>query len=442
MHFSFDSAHPEAFRRHFAVITSPVRGHFDPLLVLAAAIQARGGRVTFIHVGDARAMLGHHPVGFHAVGGGNYPPGALAEYTRILGKASGPIGTMRMVCATARLCEMLCRELPNAIRDIGADMVLADVAEPAAALVARHLKTPFIGVITGLPLHPDPLVPPPYLSWQPDTSPTGLLRMRRAYAVTDTMMLPITAVLRKYATAWNLAGDPADVLSPLLNVAQCPPGLDYARTNASPPIAWCGPFRDVRAEAIDPPLSDGRPLVFCSLGTLQGGRIELFRAMSAACADVGARAVIAHCGLLTAAQIASLPGNPIVRAFWPQRALLRHVRAAIVHGGFNTALDCLVAGVPTVVVPIAFEQPGTAARLRAAGVAVVVPLRKLTRHSLKTALAQILDRGAYRQASQAFAACYANLGGADDAANQIMAASNLVSGSSWPKRPPARLAVQ
>lgn len=407
---------------HFAIVTSPVPGHFNPLTTLALALQDRGARVSFVHVGDAEKLLKGAPVGFRAVGTTDYPPGALRRYAARLGTASGLIGTMRMVVATARLCDMLCREAPAAIRAIGADVVIADVAEPAGALVARHLDLPFIGVIVGLPLHPDPIVPPAFLGWGQGRTRRELVLIRRAYRVTSTLMYPITRVLRRHARAWGLPGDPTDVLSPLLTVAQCPPGLDFTRTLPSPPTAWCGPFRSVIDEEAELPPRDGRPLIFCSLGTLQGGRYAMFRIVAAACAAIGARAIIAHCGLLTEAQVRSLPGDPVVRAFWPQRAVLREVQGAIVHGGFNTVLDALGAGVPMVALPIAFEQPGTSARLDAAGVAIVIPRRKLTQRRLQAALGRILHEPGFAAAAQGFADQLRDVDGATYAADRILAA--------------------
>jgi len=407
---------------HFAVITSPVRGHFNPLLALANALQERGCRVTFVHIADAEALTRGTSVDFRAVGARRYPAGALRRYCERLAAASGIVGTVRMVVATARLCNMLCLEAPAAIRALGADVVIADVAEPAGALIARHLGLRFVGMITGLPLHADPIVPPPFLGWPVDLSPRGIRHIRRAYRVTAALMSPITRVLRRHARSWSLPGDPGQVLSPILNVAQCPPGLDFQRSLPGPRIAWCGPFRSNESEQLDLPPGDGRPLVFCSLGTLQGGRYKIFHMIATVCAELGVRAVIAHCGLLTDAEVRALPGDPLVRAFWPQRAILGHVQAAIVHGGFNTALDALAAGVPMVVVPIAFEQPGTAARLYAAGAAVVVPRRRLTRGKLRAALARVLGEPSFKTAVGRFAGQLSGMDGAKEAADQILSA--------------------
>jgi UDP:flavonoid glycosyltransferase YjiC (YdhE family) len=148
----------------------------------------------------------------------------------------------------------------------------------------------------------------------------------------------------------------------------------------------------------------------------------MLRTIAAVCAQLGARAVIAHCGLLTEAQARSLPGDPLVRDFWPQQAVLARVQAAIVHGGFNTVLDALSAGVPMVVVPIAFEQPGTSARLKAAGAAIVVPRRRLTQRRLRVALDRILNDPAFAIAARRFADQLSGMDGAGDAADRILSA--------------------
>jgi len=94
----------------------------------------------------------------------------------------------------------------------------------------------------------------------------------------------------------------------------------------------------------------------------------------------------------------------------------------VIHGGFNTALDCLEAGVPMVVVPIAFEQPGTSARVRAAGAGVVIPYRNVTRRSVRAGLARILSDASYRRAAEGFASRLSEMNGADHAADRILAA--------------------
>ena len=148
----------------------------------------------------------------------------------------------------------------------------------------------------------------------------------------------------------------------------------------------------------------------------------MFAAMTAACAAVGARAVVAHGGGLSEAEVTSLPGRPLVRAFWSQTRILPKCSAAILHGGFNTVLDALAAGVPIVAVPLAFEQPATAARLKRIGAARIVSPAEADKGGLEAALRLVLSDPSYRHAANLLAAEIAGAGGAAEAAALVDAA--------------------
>jgi zeaxanthin glucosyltransferase len=144
--------------------------------------------------------------------------------------------------------------------------------------------------------------------------------------------------------------------------------------------------------------------------------------MTAACAAVGARAVVAHGGGLSDREAHSLPGSPLVRAFWSQTRILPQCSAAILHGGFNTVLDALAAGVPIVAVPLAFEQPATAARLKRIGAARVVSAAEAGKGGLEPALRLVLGDPQHRHAARLLATDMARAGGAAEAAAMVDAA--------------------
>lgn len=402
-----------AASRHIAVIAPPTPGHFNPLQALGLALVDHGHRVTMVHVAEAARFVTAPGIGFAGLPGSG--AGGLAGYLDRLADPTGMIGLTRMIRATAAMTGRLLDDAPDLLRAIGADAVIADSAEPAGALIARRIGVPHIASITGLPLFGEPDVPPPFLGWRYRADRIGRFRNRGGYAVADVLLRPITRVVRARRRAWRLEGDAA----PYLSVAQCPRGLDYPRSTASG-LTYGAPWRSAEGETVDLP-EDGRPLVFCSLGTLQGARRRLFAAMAQACATVGARAVIGHGGGLSAVEAAALPGDPLVRAFWPQRAVLRRCRAAVLHGGFNTVLDALAAGVPIVALPIAFEQPGTAARLVRIGVGRALSPRGLTADRLSVALADVMRNPGYGQAAARLAAEMGG-GGATRAAALVSAA--------------------
>lgn len=393
---------------HIAIVAPPVPGHYDPLRVLAAALERRGHRASFVHMPDAARLV--PGFGFEAVGARTHGPGALARYADILARASRPTGFLAMIRATAAITSMLRQELPDALRRMRADAVVADSTEPAGGLVARDVGLPWATSVTGLPLLREPAVPPPFVDWPYGDDPASLHRNRVGYRIADWLQRPIA---RAAGTA-----NPAASFSPDLQVAQCPPQLDFPRRALPPGFHYCGPWRAAAEAPPDLPAADGRPLIYCSLGSLQGDRPSRFAAMTEACARVGARALVATGGRLSDADAARLPGDPIVRAHWHQPSVLPHCRAAILHGGFNTVLDALAAGVPMLVAPIAFEQPGTAARVRHHGFGALLP-KRLTADRIASALRALLADEGMTGRARAVADQMRTLGGIEEAADRI-----------------------
>jgi len=409
--------------RHIAIIAPPTPGHFNPLQALGAAMTAHGHRVTIVHLAAAADYVTEPDVGFAAIDDGLAQAGravpSLTDYLARLADPTGAIGLTRMIRATAAMTAALLDGAPAVLRRIGVDAVIADSAEPAGALIAQHLGVPHVVSITGLPLLREPDVPPPFLGWRYRPDAIGRFRNGGGYFVSDLLLRPIDRVLATRRRAWRL--DPRAAPA-RLSIAQCPQGLDYPR---SVPIVYGGPWRSPARETATLPeavAADGRPLIFCSLGTLQGGRRALFSIMAQACAAIGARAVIAHGGGLSAADVDALPGDPLVRAFWPQATVLRSCAAAILHGGFNSVVDALAAGIPIVALPIAFEQPGTAARLVRVGAGQALSPRGITVRRLAAALATVTQDSSYRANAVRLSREMATAGGAERAAALVDAA--------------------
>ncbi len=137
-------------------------------------------------------------------------------------------------------------------------------------------------------------------------------------------------------------------------------------------------------------------------------------------AAAGFRPVIAHGGLLSADAAASLPGDPIVAAWLPQRALLARSAIAVVHGGLNTVLDALAAGVPLVVIPLAYEQGAIAARVAASGAGLVIKARR-AQQDLWLAIRRRRADPAFQERATWLANEIARAGGAARAADLIEA---------------------
>ena len=123
----------------------------------------------------------------------------------------------------------------------------------------------------------------------------------------------------------------------------------------------------------------------------------------------------AHGGRLPARDAARFAGAPAVRERVPQRALLRHAALAVTNGGLNTVLDALEAGVPLVVVPIAFEQGAIGARLEYAGAGKAVPYREATPRRIGEAIDAVLGEPRFAERAGVVARAIRASGGVSQA---------------------------
>jgi MGT family glycosyltransferase len=122
--------------------------------------------------------------------------------------------------------------------------------------------------------------------------------------------------------------------------------------------------------------------------------------MAKACAGLDAQLLISLGGGLDPARLGKLAGNPLVVSFAPQLEILKRAALVITHAGLNTVLESLCEGVPLVAVPLANDQPGVAARVKARGACVVVPRHRLNVARLRKAVLLVLQDDRYREAAR------------------------------------------
>jgi MGT family glycosyltransferase len=115
-----------------------------------------------------------------------------------------------------------------------------------------------------------------------------------------------------------------------------------------------------------------RPLVYASFGTAQNRRTELFRVVIAALAREPVQLLVSGGGRrLTPAEVGPIPTNVIVRESVPAREVLARASVHITHGGCNSVHESLVAGVPMVCLPQAFDQIPLSRRVQELGAGVI-----------------------------------------------------------------------
>ncbi|WP_165253297.1 glycosyltransferase [Paludisphaera soli] len=81
--------------------------------------------------------------------------------------------------------------------------------------------------------------------------------------------------------------------------------------------------------------------------------------------------------------------------------MLGRAALAVTHAGLNTVLDALSLGVPMLAVPVADEQPRTAARVAWAGAGeALLPFGRLTPEAMRSAISRVLRDPSYRRAAR------------------------------------------
>ena len=413
---------------HFGIISPPVPGHIHPFGALGRELISRGHRVSFLHMPDLADRVEREGLEFITIGESDHPSGSLPESLNQLAQLQGLGALQFTIKAISKTTEMICRDAPEPIRRAGIEALLVDQTEPAGSTVADHLGLPFITVCNALVLSSDVQVPPAFTGW--NYSPGLWSRARNAigYGVSRFIMRPVEQVVQAYRVRWKLPRykTPEDSFSQLAQISQQPQAFDFPRRNLPACFHYVGPLRRPHQQPSFPwERLDGRSLVYASLGTLQNQKEYMFRAFAEACRDLPVQLVMTHGGGLSEETAQSFPGDPVVVSYAPQLEVLARARLTLTHAGLNTVLDSLSCGVPLVAIPITYEQPAIASRIRWAGVGEVLSLKKLGVFQLKQLIERVLQNPGYTSHAQGVKQAIVSAGGVRVAAIIIERSLNL-----------------
>lgn len=409
---------------HYGVVAPPFYSHFQAMQALAAVLIDRGHRVTFFHQPDARRWLSDERIGFQALGLDSHPQGSLQKVLHQAAHPSGPLGLRAVIKQLSETTAMLCAQLPAALAEQGVDAMLCDQMEAAGGLVAEGLGLPFVSVACALPVNREAGLPLPVMPFAFGTDEYHQRMYQGSTQVYDWMMKPLSRVLHD---ASRRLGVPVrhglhECLSPLAQISQTLAEFDFPRQHLPDHFHAVGPLRLPRDAEVGPwPVDPRRPFVFASLGTLQGSRFAMFKQIAMACRQLDAQVLIAHCGGLGSVDERRLQqaGATWVTDFAPQQWALEQADAVVSHGGLNTVMDAVAASTPMLIMPVAFDQPGVAARVSHSGIGL-----RLSRRAGASRIAAHLRRLMAHpiEPLQAMARSLAMAGGVQKAADIVEAA--------------------
>jgi MGT family glycosyltransferase len=410
---------------HIGLCCPELSGHLNPMTTLGRELARRGHRVTLVARPDGESKTRSAGLGFAAIGGGEFPAGAIAAQARTLGEMRAR-EALRYTIEMMRLgAEVTLRDLPAVVRDEGIDALLVDQVNPAAGTVAEIIGLPFAKVCNALALNRDPNCPPAVLPWKFRPGPIGRMRNWLGNWFLHRVTAPVRDAINEHRIRHGLAprvGEENPIH--LAEIAQQPAFFDFPRTRHDPRLHFTGPWHGP-ASGADIPFPwerlDGRPVVYASLGTLQNRLAGMFVTIAEAVAPLGVQLVISlgSADQDAEAVAARCPGTPIVVPMAPQLALLDRAALAITHAGLNTVLEAIARGVPMVAIPITNDQPGVARRLEWLGLGEVVLPQRLTPPRLRAAIERVVGDDGYRERTRQRAREIALLDGVARAADAV-----------------------
>lgn len=374
------------------------------MTTLGRELQRRGYRVTLIALADVEQKARDAGLGFAPLGESDFPRGHMAAYLAELGQLSSEAGLRFTIAHFVAVNVALLRDVPHLLRQVGADILLADQTQPGTT-VAEVAGIPCVTVCCALAMNGEPDVPPFITPWPYDPTPAGRGRNLAGYRAFTQMIQPVQDVINAFRREHGLAEFPVDPPytvkgdSDLAIISQQPSLFDFPRESLPSNFHYVGPLCDsASGDATEFSFErlDGRPLIYASMGTLQNRQDLIFRTIAEACRGLEAQLVISM-GRKGQPILADLPGDPLVVPYAPQRELLRRATLTITHAGLNTVLESLSEGVPMVAIPITNDQPGVASRLAYIGAGEVVQLSELSADRLRSAVEPVLSEPRYRE---------------------------------------------
>ena len=370
-------------------------GDLHPLLAVARSAENRGHDIVIAASKGFKDYVTNLGLKFHPIRPDLEPAG---DQTRWLSDPSkGPERLLREEVFPA--VHETCSDLVAACS--GADLLVVGELLYVAPLVAAKCGIPWVNAVLSpssflSALDPCVLAPMPAFHHLRHFGP---LPHRLLLAFGDRLTSRWAEPLFAFRRELGLPPGPNPVFagkhSPLRTLALFPNFFSAPQSDWPPQVVQTGfpyfeqpPCADTR-RTICNFLNAGPPPIVFTLGSSMVRIADDFYDLAArATTTLGRRAI-----LLIGKNPAPgrLPETILSLDYAPLESLFPHAAAVVHHGGIGSCAMALRCGVPSLVIPFAYDQPDNAERLRRLGVALTMPRNGISSELLAGRLRRILD---------------------------------------------------
>lgn len=141
----------------------------------------------------------------------------------------------------------------------------------------------------------------------------------------------------------------------------------------------------------------GEPPVIITPGSANAHAAMFIRQAVAGCASAGRRALVIT---QFPEQAGTLPTASACFAYVPFGQVFSRAAAVVHHGGVGTTAQCLAAGVPQLIMPMAHDQPDNASRVRRMGVGEYLYPARFKARAIGAKLRALMESAAVGEACQ------------------------------------------
>jgi MGT family glycosyltransferase len=407
------------------IVTFSSPGHLNPSLTVATELANRKHEVTFYTLHDAYDKIVDRGFRARPYGTAEFGPQEIQEAYETLGKLSGYKAVRFTVDMMKRSAVSALSELPGFVREDSIDGLVVDQLTPWGGSVARAIGIPYVNICNALPVNIDSSTPPIFTKLQPAKSIFGRMRISLLNKLQIHLGKPIVATVNEFHQQHGL--DEYKPRSPirheLAEISQIPARFDFPNRKLHDRFHYVAPFHSLESRsAVEFPwekLTDDKPIIYASMGTIQNRMKHVFETVAKACEPLAVQLVISLGGGANLDDFSSLAGDPIVVHYAPQLELLKRSAICITHAGMNTTLECLAHGVPMLAIPVTNDQPGVSTRIEHHGVGRRLSLGKLNADEVRADLQLLLSDSNFRNRSLEFKEQLASMDGPALAADII-----------------------
>jgi MGT family glycosyltransferase len=378
-----------------------VAGHFYPTIPLAKSLRERGHEISYLSECNMKEVIEGEGMEHFQVGPGVWAGNIAEKFPKINGLKGNPRIHYILKDAYLGLTPHYVRDAVPIIKERKPDLLVFDPLSFPGPIIAELTGIPWVTTSMFLGMIPGNGSPPYSLGWPPAQTPLQRLFYKCVWAGLIAYCNRYDRVINRIRKEFGLPHKKmaflSSSLSPYLYLSFTSSDIEYPIHHLPPqvhlvgPSVWSSP-RDYEAPDWLATFPERRPAVYFTIGTVESAYDRRFFSIAAEVVRSAPeiQAVMTVCYDGPDLGDLAIPKNLRIEKYVPNELIVPKVDLVVHHGGFSTTLDCLVNGIPSIVIPFEGDQNENGRRVSYLKAGYRMRYKDLTAQKLKQAIFKAL----------------------------------------------------